>query len=73
MRAYFAAIRDHNTWGVDGNNCYKTVCGHRHRTPMAAKKCLEKLEYTSPDGQSWNDWKQFGAIYRKDEEDENTI
>jgi len=67
MKAYFAAIKDQNTWGADGSNHYKEACGHRHRTPEAAQKCLKKLEYTSPDGNSWNEWQQFGAIYQEDE------
>ena len=60
---YAAAILDPNSWGATCG-CHNTEkeCGHRHRTPEAAAKCLNSLKHSSNGGQSFNDWYAFGCV-----------
>lgn len=47
MTTYTAITRNRNSWtqNSDGSVSYEITwtCGHRHRTPEAAARCLEKM------------------------------
>ena len=44
MKTYYQAItRDKNSWGLSGLGEITWDCGHKHRTPEAAYKCLVNM------------------------------
>ena len=58
---YQAVIVDQSSWQMDGQPIMKARCGHEHRTPEAANRCLQSLAKWYPDG-THNGWAHFGVL-----------
>ena len=58
MAHYRVIVRDPNSWSAgNGEHHILNDCGHRHRTELAAEKCMDKLvdfNYRTSSSGSWN-------------------